>query len=454
MEMSREKWAFLFLLVLPIAASVYYAVQMPVSYDEAWTFINFTQKGFIASAGHYPAPNNHVLHSLITNITRDLPFFSNLVKLRISALVVYVLTLWAVYRLVAAHFDKRLALVTMAVGSLLFLNLYYSYMSRGYGIVNLFFILALTETFNIIKKENNRRNWFWFALFSTLGFYTMPSFLYPFVTLNVMILYFRRKNLWPQIIANASTLLIVFALYLPIILNDGIGAITNNTYVKPIGFVATVKQLPYFYVFALVEITGIHWIFIVAAVAVSVGLILKSKDRIVIVFAAIMISAPLVLLGIHRVIPFARVFCYYNVVIVLIVALPYRAFFYRMRFSCLLCGLLLMQIVLIWNFNRKIYAYENKDLAANITASQIIPKIIGENQYLFDFALLKTNLEFELISKREKYHIESVHIPQMSADTIHGYDYIIINKDFDRSTIVPVFKTPYYNIYQKNQDRR
>lgn len=453
--MTREKMALLFLLAVPIAAAIYFALLMPVSYDEACTFLQFTQNGFAVSASHYPAPNNHVLHSLITVVTQDLPFIdSNLIKLRISVLVVFVLTLLAVYRLAATHFDKRLALVTMAVGSVLFLSLYYSYLSRGYGLVNLFFILALTEAFDIIKKEDNGSHWIWFSVISILGFYTMPSFLYPFVTLNALILYFRRSNLWRQFIACSCVIVVVFLLYLPIIANEGIGAIVNNPYVKPIGFVLTVKSLPAFYALALAEMTGIHWIFVMSAVAVSLRLIYRSKDRMMWVFSLVMILAPLVLLCIHRVIPFARVFCYYNFVLVLIIAWPYRAYFYKIGLWHFVAVLVVAQIALVINFSRKIYDYENKDLAANITASEIIPKISGEHEYLFNFALLQANLEFDLIQRNEKYHIESVNIPQMSADTIGKYDYIIINKNYDRSTIAPIFTTTYYNIYQKKQDRR
>jgi len=457
MEMNREKAILLILLLIPITASVYYACNMPVSYDEAWTFLNFTQKGFAASATHYPAPNNHVLHSLLTNVTYHFPHFlsfSNLFKLRLPVLIVYLFSLLAGYRFVARHFDKKLALATVAITSVFFLNLYYSYMSRGYALVNLFFILALTESFDIVKLENNTKHWIRFALFSILGFYAMPSFLYPFVTLNIFILYFLYKNVWKQLAANAFVILGVVLLYLPILINDGLSAITDNRYVKPTDWLQTLKTLPYFYPFTLAEISGIHWILLFILAIVSGWILIRSKDKITIVFALVVLSAPLLLMGLQRIVPFARVFCYLGFVFVLLLALPYRQWLYRIKSLYFILGLVFIQGLLVFNFNRKIYAYENKDLAANITAAEIIPKIIGENQYLFNFALLQSNLEFELIDKRHKYHIESVNIPQMSADTISGNDYIIINKDFDRSKMTPMFQTPYYNIYKKNKHRR
>ncbi|MFT3796805.1 hypothetical protein [Flavobacterium sp.] len=103
MAITEKKYLAL-LLAIPLAASVYYALQMPVSYDEAWTFLNFTRKGFVASASHYPAPNNHVLHSLVTNLTYHLPGLSNLFKMRISVLCVNLVSMVLLYRFVRQTF--------------------------------------------------------------------------------------------------------------------------------------------------------------------------------------------------------------------------------------------------------------------------------------------------------------------------------------------------------------
>lgn len=456
MEVSRDRINLLLLLLIPIAASVYFACHMPVSSDEAWTFLNFTQKGFVASVTHYPAPNNHVLHSLLTNICYDLPHFlsfSNLFKLRLPNLLAYWLSLFACYRLVSKHFDKKVALLTVSIASVLFLNLYYSYVSRGYALVNLFFILTLTESLDIIKLEDNKKHWMCFALFSILGFYAVPAFLYPFVTLNILILYFKRKNLWPQMMANIGVVLGTLLLYLPILRNDGLKAIVDNPYVKPVGLVETLKTLPYFYPFTLMEISGIHWVLLAGLSVISGWLLVKSKDKLVFVLAVVVFATPLLLMAFQRIVPFARVFSYLGIAFVLFLTLPYRAQLHRIKTLYLVGALFILQGLMVFNFDHKIYAYENKDLAANITASQIIPKIIGDNQYLVNFALIETNLEFELIAKGYKYRIESVNVPKMSADTIRGYDYIIINTAFDQSTVSPIFKTPYYNIYKRNQHR-
>lgn len=447
-----NRLCLLLVLLIPLSASVYYAVIMPVSCDEAWTFLNFTQKGLAVSAAHYPAPNNHVLHSLATNLTYHLPGFPNLIRLRLSSIVFNAVAQLLLFRFTARNFDLRSAWVVTALASVLFLNIYYGYMSRGYALQNLCLIGALSAAFEIAKTDKSLRHWLWFGLFCVLGFYAMPSFLYPFVTLNAYILFWRYRNFRLQFIANSCIVLVVLLLYLPILLNDGLAALTQNPYVKPVGLLTTAKSLPYLYFLIPAEITGWHWAIVTVLAITALVVLVKNKERQLIVFFAVFLCAPVVLLLIHRVIPFARVFAYYGFVLALLLVLPYRKKIRQIPVLYLLIGIIGLQLLLVFNFGRKIKAYEDKDLAANITAAQIIPKIIGDKSYFFSFVLLETNLEFELISHGYKhYQIRSVMTPA-SADTISA-DYIFINPSLDRTlNRKKWFSTRYYNVYQKNQD--
>ncbi|MCF6130452.1 hypothetical protein L1S35_12270 [Flavobacterium sp. AS60] len=438
------------LFLLPIMAAVFYMLTLPVSFDEAATFLLFTNKGFAETVSHYPAPNNHVLHSVITNITKYFPCLSDLVKLRISALLVHITTLIALYKFVSTHFGKKTALLVLVLSSMLFLNIYYSYMSRGYSLVNLFFICNLFLSFNLIKGENTTKNWVLFSLFSILGFYTIPSYLYPFLTLNAFIFVLQPKYIWKQFLFGLVVVLIVYLLYLPIIINEGLAAITANPYVKSISFLQTIKSLPLFYLYSIQEITGIHWSIFILMLSISIYLILKSKNKLDIVFAVTFILAPMILLSLQCVIPFARVFNYYSFVIILLILLPFKDKIEALNLTYLLPVLLSIQLLLLLNFNSRIYAYENKDQAINITAGKIIPKIIGNKKYLSNHSLLTYNLEFELISKGYKnYRIKEVEYNEISADTISKFDYVIINKEADKTVAKkPIIRTDYYSVYK------
>lgn len=451
-----EKSGVALLFILPVLVSIYYAITLPVSFDEACTFLLFTNKNYEAAFAHYPAPNNHILHSLVTISSSNIPYFSNLFKLRISSIIINAITLFVSYQFVCTHFNKKTALIVVAISSMLFMTIYYSYMSRGYGLNNLFFILTLGCSYNIIKKNSVIKNWILFGLFSVLGFYTMPCFLYPFLTLNGFIFIYNYKNCKQQFISNLIILIFVLLLYTPIIQNEGIEAIINNRFVKPIGILNTLKSLPSFSLNVIEEITGISWFLILPFLLFSLFLIKKRGSKIDYYFSVLVIIAPFILLSLHRIIPFVRVFNYYGFIIVLLFVIPFKERINKLDFKIVVPILLFIQIVLAFNFNRKIREYEDKDLALNITANQIIPKIIGDYKYFFNWSLLASNLEFELISKGYKnYQIKEVYEGNMNSDTISGFDFIIIKKELDKTKHSKVFlSTKYYNIYKDQKQTR
>ena len=109
-----------------------------------------------------------------------------------------------------------------------------------------------------------------------------------------------------------------------------------------------------------------------------------------------------------------------------------------------------MQGALLLDFERKIYDYENKDAAINITSDTIIKKIIGNKKYLFDESLLYYNLHFELITKGYKeYEIKEISNVNLDADTVSNFDYIIIKKECNKTKFKkPFYVTEYYSIYK------
>ncbi len=437
-------------VAIPLLTSIAYAIILPVSLDEAATFLLFTNTSIIESATTYPAPNNHILHSIITNFTKYLPYLSDLFKLRISSIAINLVTLLVLYKFITKHFNKKMALAVVAITSMLFMTIYYSYMSRGYALVNLFFLINLFCVFNLIKGENTSKNWSVFCISSVLGFYTMPSFLYPFLTLNFFLFLFQHKSILKQVIANGIIALVVVILYFPIVYNEGIGALANNPYVKPIGFLTTVRSLPRFSLLTIQEITGIRWFVMLGLLLIVAYKLRNITDKITKRFALVFAIAPIVLLSIHCVIPFPRVFCYYSFVIVILICLAFNNPINKLNYKVLLPVLLLMQGLLLLNFERQIYAYENKDAAINITCDTIIKKIIGNKKYLFDESLLYYNLKFELITKGYKdYEIKEVSNVNLDADTVSDFDYIIIKKERNRTKFKkPFYVTDYYNVYK------
>ena len=441
---------YLLVLITPIFASVFYAIKMPVSYDEAWTFLNFTNNGFFTSITSYDDPNNHVLFSLITNITNYIPGLTNLFKIRLVPIVINILFLLLLFRYSKVQFGSKTALIILGLTSVLFLNIYYSYMARGYCIINLCFVIGLFSSINITKKNEINKNWIWFGISSFIGFATIPAYLYPFVTLNFFIFVFNYKNIRKQFLANLIVSANVLLFYLPIIYTNGFAALSNNTYVKPIGIYHTLGALPRFYFQVLAEISGIHYTLVAIVLAISCFKIYKSNNQLLKKFYLIFIFAPFILLLIHGIIPYVRVFNYYGIVIILLIILPLSEKINQFSEIKIISLTIILQLIMLFNFNNKINDYEEKDLAINITANKIIKQIIGNKRYLFNESLLATNLEFELVAHNFKnYKITEMNHQKMNADTIKNYDYAIIKIQNDATIKLPKFyKTEYYNVYK------
>lgn len=435
-----------YILIIPFLASIYFAVSLPVSYDEAWTFLNFTQKGPLTSLSYYPAPNNHILHSLITNFTYLIPAVPPLIKLRISSILVNVLTL-----LVCAHFlrkkvNDQVAIVVTAIFPVLFMGIYYSYMSRGYGIVILCFISSFNFVFNIIKG-NQTRDWVWFSFFSILGFFTMPSYLYPYIILNLIILLNNGKTFKKQFIAAITVASVVLLLYLPLIMVNGIKALYANRFVVPINRNIVWDKLPSFFTGMLYEIAGFKWYIVFVLFAVAVVFYFKKNNytRQNLIMILIFLITPPVLLIVQSVIPFGRTFNFYGFVLVFLIILPFKDYLGRIKVMHLVVVLAAIQLCLVYNFNKRIKREEDY----SIQSHNISSKIAGNHTYVINADLFETYLLFELKTHGfEKYQLIYRPFSNMSPAAITGVDYIIIDHGVDHSQKrKPRYSNPYYNVY-------
>ena len=435
-----------YVLLLPFLLSCFFAFWIPVSYDEAWTYLNFTSKGIFSSITYYPAPNNHILHSVITNITSFIPFVDTLLCMRISTILFNTLCWCIAYCFTTKYFNKTTALVVIGVSSMLFMSILYSYMSRGYALVSLFFITALYSAFNIIMKEEKERNWIAFGISAILGFYSMPSFLYPLLTLNALIFLADNKHLKKIITVNFYILITTGILYLPVMIISGTDALINNRYVTSIPREQVLKKLPAFFSDTLTEITGIPWIIILLLLAVAFITILVKKDKRQLLLFGIFLLSPFALLIAHSVIPFGRTFIYYHFLLCLLILIPWKEKIRKVKESYLITIILLIQGALVYNFYTKIKAYDNY----SFTTQQVVRQIKGNKGYVCNDGLFDAFLLFELDSgKFKKSWMNYYNNVEMSADTIYNMDYIIINTTVDKTSHkLPKIQTKYYNVYE------
>jgi hypothetical protein len=436
-------------LFVPLSAAVYYAATLPVSQDEALTYLFFTSRNALVAFAYYPFPNNHILHSILTTLTKDLPF-PVLFNLRLPAILVQLMAWLVALRVLSRLYHNKYAILAVSLASMLFLNLYYTYESRGYALVNFSFVTTLGCVYAICAGIRNRWLWHFLALFSAIGFAAMPSFLYPFVTLHVILLWYIRKLSAAQIFSGLGTIFLTSLFYAPAIIVNGFSAFSGNAYVAPAPRNTVVAELPTFLGQLLSEIAGIHWIWVAAVLVIATAYLLLLGPREKKTEAAIwIISIPICIIA-HSVIPFPRTFVYLGLLVSLLLsstALPLIQHWPVIRITAL--GILL-QIILLVHFQQTIEPYEERDPQINFTASHIIDSIAAPGKtYLCSGALLGTNLLFHIKANNLENSSVIFNEKPVNADTCTTVDFVIAGYHLDRTREQrPIFQTRYYAVYR------
>lgn len=437
-----------YLLIVPIGGIFYYAIVMPVCYDEGLTYLYFTSKGFLSSLSFYPEPNNHILHSLLTNLTIHLPFGDTEFRLRLPALTASIVTWMLSYKFLLKYYNRQVAMIVTATGSMIFMVFYYNYQSRGYAMVNLFFIACMYNAYGIMRKNDSLENWVWFGISSILGFYTIPSFLYPFITLNLVILLYNRPNWRRQFITNAIVTFITVALYLPVIIVNGLDALTNNPWVKPIARNTVISRLPSFLKVTLNELTQFPWWLVFLMFVPSFIYALVRRQKFNISLFLIFLLAPPVFMIAQSVIPFPRTFGYYGFILPFLAIISFAENIKKIPIVGLTIALIIVQLGLLYLFDKRIIPYEERDPQLNWTVKKLTNEMVGNKRYFSSGNLLGTTLLYEL--RVQGYPDAKVIFANgaVNADTVKNFDYIILGNEIDQTkNKKPLYVTEYFRVY-------
>lgn len=438
------------LLLAPFITSVYFAFMLPVSYDEALTYVLFTDNPILYCISSYPLPNNHVLHSIITHITKHIPFFDILFRLRISSIIISLLTWIIAYSFVKRYYSVKVALFVTAISSMLFMSIYYSYMSRGYALVTFFFIIAFYASFNIIKLGSRNNDWVMFVISSILGLYAIPSFLYAYLTLNCFILIYNYKNIKQQIVFNLIIALGTLLCYMPIILNQGFSTLS----IPPKDITEVLALFPVFFKNTFSEIFGFRMILILVVVTLSFIVSLLKKKKQISILWMVFGLAPVILLILHSVIPFPRTFVYYGFVIVFLIGTSWSEYIEKISLKYLTLFLLIVQIGLFFNFKNTIIEYESFNIDFHDANVKFMEE--GKTFYILSGLNLESH-KFEMMLRDYDYNdskYESIFhgfgdVTFIDTDTLkNNYDYIIIDREWDRTVNrKPIYSNQTLNVY-------
>ena len=153
----------------------------PVTYDEAYSYVNFASRSWYLAIADYNSPNNHLLNTLLMCVCRYWGG-QNETLLRMPVLLVGIaLVIW-VYRWAAAWADRWTALLTAALAGCSPLLINYSVDARGYMLVA-FFAILLDHSLGRLHHGTERAALYWGLAWASLvlGFYAIPVMLYPAV---------------------------------------------------------------------------------------------------------------------------------------------------------------------------------------------------------------------------------------------------------------------------------
>jgi hypothetical protein len=284
----------------------------PARYDEATTQLGYASKPLYEIVSRYDTPNNHVLHTLAAAASCRL-LGDDLWALRLPAFLAGVLLVPACYLAARALYDRPTAWLAAALVAVSSLLVEYSTNARGYTLQALLTLLLVALSCRLLDSPT-LLGWCAWAALAALGFWAVPTMLYPFAGLAAWLALcggrrFLGQLLGACILAGALTV----ALYLPILLLSGPGALVGNRFVQPLTPARWAHELP-----ASLAETFRDWhrdlpAWLAAVLAAGFLAALAAHRRLgrqPVPLAAVLAACCLLLTAAQRVAPFPRVWLF------------------------------------------------------------------------------------------------------------------------------------------------
>jgi 4-amino-4-deoxy-L-arabinose transferase-like glycosyltransferase len=204
--------------------------------DEAATYLYYVRKPPLYGLVSYTLPNNHILHTLLVSVCTFL-FGNHPWVIRIPAFAAGVAMIPLGFVVARQLYGEAAGLITAAFVASSSILIEYSTNARGYTIVAALFLGLLALRPALMRGE--ARAWRWFAILGALGFFTVPTMVFPF---GVVVAWLavsiarapdeERRVLRARLVRGIGlTFLLTAAAYLPAILWTGPHAVFANRFV-------------------------------------------------------------------------------------------------------------------------------------------------------------------------------------------------------------------------------
>jgi hypothetical protein len=224
-----ERIVFWSIIASSFLIAVYNIVTVPVSYDEAVSYIDFVSKGPLVISSLYHTTNNHILSNMLSYAS-CLIFPDGEIGQRLPLLFIFLVNCFLAFGLFKRFLKPYPALIGLAFFTASTPIYLYSFMARGYSLVILFVLVCLLAMQQLLLSPA-KRYWIIFLVSSVLGMYSMPVIAYFVVATYVYLFVFfvsnNKKQLTALIITGASSLLLVTLLYTPVFFVSGMRALAQ-----------------------------------------------------------------------------------------------------------------------------------------------------------------------------------------------------------------------------------
>lgn len=430
---KHDKIILLSVSIFFILYRLYHIIILPISYDEGWSYLNFFSKNVIVSALYYPAPNNHILYSIFANLFTLIPIDPK-IAIRLPNLFVGLFSALLIYVFFKDFFNENIALMGYITFSSLFPTNLYSIHARGYMLIALFSILIIFPILKLTLVRNRKIYWVTFIIASILGFYTIPTFLYPFgsVCLFAVIAFVYKKNYLPikYLIYSGAIIVIVTALlYLPTFYISGTDALLNNANIKNVKGETHIKlehlQSTANWLWGIN--TGGTLLMAVMIIASFLGSVFlkKTNNKLMALFIFTLFLLPIIFVFAQNVLAYERTWIYLTIIIILFLSVTiFQVISDKIQyFSKKINYLFLLPMLLLTNFNHIYDKICSNDFTAGNFAQQYLIHSSFQNIYInYDYYDIIITYNLSRVNNTIKIDRHD------SYDQNKLYDYLILRK--------------------------
>ena len=434
--LKKEESIYLIsIIILFLCINLFRINFYPIYIDEAFTYLNFTSKGFVNSMTEYPEPNNHIFFSLISNIFYYFPF-ETILNLRLPNLMIGGITSITLYLFIRKEFSHKVAVIPHVLFTFSYIFSFYSVFARGYMLI-IFFTLISVICLSRLSKQFNSKDLIIFSICSVLGFYTIPIYLYVYATFLIylsFLLYKKHLSFKHFFISNLVIGLCVLLLYAPIIYYNSLDSIINNKFTKKIERSEVLDYIISNWKGVYDKLLGINsgailLLVIVSLIFVAIKYPNKLKNQTILA-VLLFLCLPFLYMLLHSVIPGARTWCFILIPFIFGITLILNEVYKLIpihKYFVYLSGILLIfiQFNIFIKSNPK-YAHPF-DRVGEIITQKVMAK--GYQNFYFDNKEELSEqvfIEFTYHKRHKKIHVKNHSLKRLNLDS---FDCVIYKND-------------------------